>query len=64
MIPSNIKTPGVYINEINGFPNSVVPIATDDALRNPPAQACCSDSGPGNRSCHARVIAGRSPQGE
>ncbi|MCK5148603.1 phage tail sheath family protein [bacterium] len=25
---SNIKTPGVYINEINGFPNSVVPIAT------------------------------------
>ena len=28
MIASNIKTPGVYINEINGFPNSVVPIAT------------------------------------
>lgn len=25
---TNIKTPGVYINEINGFPNSVVPIAT------------------------------------
>ncbi|MFT5162274.1 MAG: phage tail sheath protein FI, partial [Alteromonadaceae bacterium] len=28
MIAANIKTPGVYINEINGFPNSVVPIAT------------------------------------
>ena len=28
MIGSNIKTPGVYIDEINGFPNSVVPIAT------------------------------------
>ena len=28
MITSNVKTPGVYINEINGFPNSVVPIAT------------------------------------
>jgi len=28
MIASNIKTPGVYINEVNGFPNSVVPIAT------------------------------------
>ena len=25
---ANIKTPGVYINEINGFSNSVVPIAT------------------------------------
>lgn len=25
---SNIKTPGVYINEENAFPNSVVPIAT------------------------------------
>jgi hypothetical protein len=25
---TNIKTPGVYINEVNGFPNSVVPIAT------------------------------------
>jgi phage tail sheath protein FI len=28
MIESNINTPGVYINEINGFPDSVVPIAT------------------------------------
>lgn len=28
MIAANIKTPGVYINEINGFANSVVPIAT------------------------------------
>lgn len=28
MIASNIKTPGVYINEVNAFPNSVVPIAT------------------------------------
>lgn len=28
MNPSNIKTPGVYINEINAFPNSVVPVAT------------------------------------
>jgi phage tail sheath protein FI len=28
MIPSNIKSPGVYINELNAFPNSVVPIAT------------------------------------
>ena len=28
MNPSNIKTPGVYINEINTFPNSVVPVAT------------------------------------
>ncbi|KGO83485.1 phage tail protein [Flavobacterium beibuense F44-8] len=25
---SNIKTPGVYINEINAFPNSVVPVFT------------------------------------
>lgn len=25
---TNIKTPGVYINEINGFSNSVVPVAT------------------------------------
>ncbi len=25
---STIKSPGVYINELNGFPNSVVPIAT------------------------------------
>ncbi|MES2727642.1 MAG: phage tail sheath C-terminal domain-containing protein [Bacteroidota bacterium] len=25
---SNIKTPGVYIQEINAFPNSVVPVAT------------------------------------
>lgn len=25
---SNSKTPGVYINEINAFPNSVVPVAT------------------------------------
>ncbi len=25
---SNIKSPGVYINEINGFSNSVVPVAT------------------------------------
>ena len=25
---ANYATPGVYINEINGFPNSVVPIAT------------------------------------
>lgn len=25
---ANIATPGVYIDEINGFPNSVVPIAT------------------------------------
>ena len=25
---SNYSTPGVYINEVNGFPNSVVPIAT------------------------------------
>jgi len=28
MIASNIKTPGVYINELNGFPNSVVAVAT------------------------------------
>lgn len=28
MITSNIKTPGVYINEANAFPNTVVPIAT------------------------------------
>ena len=28
MVTSNIKTPGVYINELNAFPNSVVPIAT------------------------------------
>lgn len=28
MIESNIKSPGVYINEINAFPNSVVPVAT------------------------------------
>ena len=28
MLESNIKTPGVYINEINAFPNSVVPVAT------------------------------------
>ena len=28
MIASNIKTPGVYINEINAFANSAVPIAT------------------------------------
>ena len=28
MLESNIKTPGVYINEINAFPNSVVPAAT------------------------------------
>ncbi|KPX09309.1 Phage tail sheath protein [Pseudomonas savastanoi] len=25
---SNYPTPGVYINEVNGFANSVVPIAT------------------------------------
>jgi phage tail sheath protein FI len=25
---ANIKTPGVYINEINAFPNSIVPVAT------------------------------------
>lgn len=28
MIESNIKSPGVYIDEQNGFPNSVVPVAT------------------------------------
>lgn len=28
MLASNIKTPGVYINELNAFPNSVVPVAT------------------------------------
>jgi uncharacterized protein len=28
MIESNIKSPGVYINELNAFPNSVVPVAT------------------------------------
>lgn len=28
MIESNIKTPGVYINEVNAFGNSVVPVAT------------------------------------
>jgi len=28
MLQSNIKTPGVYINEVNAFPNSVVPVAT------------------------------------
>lgn len=28
MLASNIKTPGVYIDEINAFPNSVVPVAT------------------------------------
>lgn len=28
MIESNIKSPGVYINELNGFPNSVFPVAT------------------------------------
>jgi phage tail sheath protein FI len=28
MLPSNIKSPGVYINELNAFPNSVVPVAT------------------------------------
>lgn len=27
-MPANLATPGVYINEINGFPNSVVPVAT------------------------------------
>ncbi|HET6991757.1 MAG TPA: phage tail sheath family protein, partial [Bacteroidia bacterium] len=25
---STIQTPGVYINEVNGFPNSVVAVAT------------------------------------
>lgn len=28
MVESNIKTPGVYINEVNGFGNAVVPVAT------------------------------------
>ena len=28
MIGSNIKSPGVYINELNAFPNSVVSVAT------------------------------------
>jgi len=28
MLESAIQTPGVYINEINAFPNSVVPVAT------------------------------------
>lgn len=28
MIASNIKTPGVYINEVDAFGNSVVPVAT------------------------------------
>ncbi|HWY37681.1 MAG TPA: phage tail sheath family protein, partial [Bacteroidia bacterium] len=28
MIESNIKSPGVYIDELNAFPNSVVPVAT------------------------------------
>jgi phage tail sheath protein FI len=28
MTTKNQKTPGVYIDEINGFPNSVVPVAT------------------------------------
>lgn len=28
MNESNIKSPGVYINELNAFPNSVVPVAT------------------------------------
>lgn len=28
MIASNIKSPGVYISELNAFPNSVVPAAT------------------------------------
>ena len=28
MLESNIKSPGVYINEVNAFPNSVVPVAT------------------------------------
>lgn len=28
MTVSNLSTPGVYINEVNGFPNSVVPVAT------------------------------------
>jgi len=28
MLESQIKSPGVYINEVNAFPNSVVPVAT------------------------------------
>ena len=28
MRESNIKTPGVYITEVNAFPSSVVPVAT------------------------------------
>ncbi len=28
MLETNIKSPGVYINEVNAFPNSVVPVAT------------------------------------
>ena len=28
MDQSNLQTPGVYINEINAFPNSIVPVAT------------------------------------
>ena len=28
MTTSNIKTPGVYINEVDAFGNSVVPVAT------------------------------------
>ena len=28
MLESNIKSPGVYIDEKNAFPNSVVPVAT------------------------------------
>lgn len=28
MDPISLKNPGVYINEVNGFPNSVVPVAT------------------------------------
>lgn len=28
MLESNIKSPGVYIDELNAFPNSVVPVAT------------------------------------
>src|SRR6185503_8659394 len=28
MLESNIKTPGVYINELNAFPNSIVAVAT------------------------------------
>lgn len=28
VLPTTLKTPGVYINEINAFPNSVVPVPT------------------------------------